>query len=619
MEEELKNLLTKKQPRYITPKFMGEILYNKLLNRTNYLPDNISLSERIYHVIHGIHTSPKCPHCNNNVYGLHKFNIPKKEYIHRFCSKKCNRSYEYNMITPCNTIDYDKNLLIEQVNNGNIDSLRRNIKIMDQVKSFINDIIGNDYKQLTSSEALYFIKNNLKELPKCPITNDYLKYIGKGKYRKHSSSQSSAINPDTILKRTNTVKQKYGVDNVSKSEIIKNKISSTMKSKYNGKLYTQTEEYRERIKTGDIVNKMSEEGKQKVIRSQYIRAWERILSFSDIVKPLFTFDEYDGCGFDKQYKWLCVKTGKEFYGWYHQALIPKSPYTYNGSDIECFIRDYLKQNNISFQQNTKSLINPYELDFYIPDYKLAIECNGLYWHSEACGKDKKYHLNKTNLCKEKNIRLLHIFSDEMINKPKIIISKLNSIFNINKYRIYARKCEVKEISSKIKSKFLSKYHLQGNDNSSICLGLFYNNKLVSVMTFGSKRIAMGHTVKQNEYELIRFCNNYRFTVIGGASKLFKYFERNYNPTHIITYADKRFSYGNVYNYLGFSHKHDSKPNYWYTKNFIEKFHRFNFRKTQLAKKFDNFDSNKTEYQNMLLNGWSRVWDCGNMVFEKSYK
>ena len=135
---------------------------------------------------------------------------------------------------------------------------------------------------------------------------------------------------------------------------------------------------------------------------------------------------------------------------------------------------------------------------------------------------------------------------------------------------------------------------------------------------------MGRKVSgEGEYELSRYCGNFHFYVIGGASKLLKYFERNYKPKKIVTYADKRWSMGDLYFNLGFTHTHDSTPNYWYFKNGYIKtgeiYHRFNFRKSELPKKLEIFDPNKTEWENMQDNGWDRFWDCGNMVFEKIIK
>jgi very-short-patch-repair endonuclease len=293
------------------------------------------------------------------------------------------------------------------------------------------------------------------------------------------------------------------------------------------------------------------------------------------------------------------------------------------SQYEIFVESFFTKNNIKYKRNIRKTIYPLELDFYLPEYNVAIEVDGIYWHGEKKGKDKNYHLNKTNLCKDKNIKLLHITDYELKFKKRIVESKLKSILNISKRKIHGRKCEVREIDTKLKSKFLNKYHLQGNDKASVKLGLFYKDKLVSVMTFCKRRIAMGKkSSEEGEYELSRYCGNFNFYVIGGASKLLKYFERNYTPSKIVTYADKRWSMGDLYFKLGFTHTHDSKPNYWYfDSHYIHNekiYHRFNFRKSELSKKLDKFDPNKTEWQNMKDNMFDRFWDCGNMVFEKTY-
>lgn len=295
--------------------------------------------------------------------------------------------------------------------------------------------------------------------------------------------------------------------------------------------------------------------------------------------------------------------------------------SHNGiSKDEIIIENYLIKNNITYTKNDTSILGKLELDFYLPDFKIGIELNGLYWHSELKGKDRYHHLKKLNLCKEMGIRLINITDYELKNKYDIVISKLKSILNLSKRKIHGRKCEVREIDTSTKSKFLNKYHLQGNDKASVKLGLFYKNRLVSVMTFCKRRIAMGKkTTEEGEYELSRYCGNFNFYIIGGASKLLKYFERNYNPSKIVTYADKRWSCGDLYFKLGFTHTHDSSPNYWYFKPHYlsdKLYHRFNFRKNTLSKKLDIFDPNKSEWENMKNNKWNRIWDCGNMVFEK---
>jgi len=184
--------------------------------------------------------------------------------------------------------------------------------------------------------------------------------------------------------------------------------------------------------------------------------------------------------------------------------------------------------------------------------------------------------------------------------------------------IHARKCTIKEIDTKTKNKFLDKFHLQGADRSKIKLGAFYEEQLISVMTFSKGSIAKGGKTKDNEYELNRFCSDYNFRITGISSRLFKHFIRNYSPKKIYTYADKRWSDGNLYDNLNFKFVHSTDPNYWYMVKdgsfFIRK-HRFNFRKSELENKLKNFNPDISEWKNMQINGFDRIWDCGNIKYE----
>ena len=183
-------------------------------------------------------------------------------------------------------------------------------------------------------------------------------------------------------------------------------------------------------------------------------------------------------------------------------------------------------------QNDKHLIYPYELDIFSPKYNIAIEYDGLYWHNEK-NVDMNYHLMKTELCENKGIQLIHIFEDEWTDKQDIVKSRLKSIFGVIDNRIYARKCEIKEVSHNESKLFLEKNHIQGNVNSKYRYGLYYNNELVSLMTFGNMRKSLGSKTKNECYELLRFCNKLNTSVIGGASKLFKHFIKiNYSTTTI---------------------------------------------------------------------------------------
>jgi len=169
-------------------------------------------------------------------------------------------------------------------------------------------------------------------------------------------------------------------------------------------------------------------------------------------------------------------------------------------------------------------------------------------------------------------------------------------------------CTIKEISTKEKNDFLEQFHIQGPDVSKVKLGAFYQNQLVAVMTFSHGSLAKG-VKHQNPliWELSRFCTNYNFVISGIASKLLDHFKRNFDWEQIFSYADLRWSSGDLYKKLGFQLSHTTSPNYYYWDG-VRRIHRFNLRKRPDEPK------NIPEYILRLKEGYSRVWDCGNLKF-----
>lgn len=317
------------------------------------------------------------------------------------------------------------------------------------------------------------------------------------------------------------------------------------------------------------------------------------------------------------YKFRCKKCNSEYVQNHNSYFIcskcfPKIKSKCENEIFE-FIHDELKMECI---KNSRSIIDNLEIDIFIPSFNLAIEFNGLFWHSEIHGhKNKKYHLTKTIKCLEKNITLIQIFEDEWFHNKELIKSKLKHLFKLNIHnKIYAKKCTIKTITSKEKNIFLTYNHIQGKDNSTIHLGCFYKNVLVSVMTFGKERRALGTKSNDNtSFELIRFASDINYTIVGTAGKLLKYFINNYNVTKIISYADRRWSTGNLYNKLNFVKISDGTPNYWYTTFNFNRLHRFGFTKQKLIKL--GYDPSKTEWEIMQAIGYDRVWDCGHLKYE----
>lgn len=281
-------------------------------------------------------------------------------------------------------------------------------------------------------------------------------------------------------------------------------------------------------------------------------------------------------------------------------------------EIVSFITDELGITNVI--KRNKKLIPPYELDIYLPDYNLAIEYDGVVWHSEKFGRDRYYHIDKLNKCNDIGINLINIFEDEYNDKRDIVYEKLRHLLGKdgNKEKAYARKCIVKEISKNETKSFLDKNHIQGYVPSTVYLGAFFNNTLVGVMTFRKEST-------EGKWELSRFATDIHKHCVGLGGKLFKYFISNYNPDEVKSFADRRWTIhqdNNLYTRLGFKLDSILKPDYSYVTSKSKRVHKFNMRKNLLIKRYPDYNltSDMTESEMTSKLGFYKIWDCGKLKY-----
>jgi len=445
----------------------------------------------------------------------------------------------------------------------------------------------------------------------------------------------------SYIKTKKTNLERYGVENVFESEEIKEKSKKTCFEKYGVEFVQQTKFFIDGVKKTifekygvehhlQIPEILEKQKKTNLEKYGVEHASENEKIKSKITKMIKKSWKKKSCKIypnvlkieNDILTFYCEKCEKEFKiikQLYQNRKKLKSeicticnPLDNQISDKENQLLNFIKENYYgNIVESDRKILNGKELDIYLPELNLAFEFNGLYWHSEFY-KDKNYHLNKTESCLEKNIQLIHIYEDEWIYKQDIVKSMILNKLKKNTKKIYARKTIIKKVTdNKIIRDFLNKNHIQGFVGSSIKLGLFYENELVSLMTFGKKRKFMNSNSKEGEYELLRFCNKLNTNVVGGASKLFKYFERNYNFSEIITYADRSYSQGKLYETLGFNFISKTQPNYYYIIS-KKKYHRFNFRKDVLVK--EGYNQNKTEHEIMLERNIYRIYNSGSLKF-----
>jgi hypothetical protein len=427
-------------------------------------------------------------------------------------------------------------------------------------------------------------------------------------------------NPELKQKQLDTCIAKYGTTNVFGSEYGKKKLRETHMAKYGVDNPSKNSQIIERIREDAIEryrNNKEEilEKRKKTCMENYNVEWnsQRHLSLDSIEKmhdiEYIMHQHFElGKPCNQIAKELGCSTIPIFQTLENNGL---SPIRNSSSTGEQQLHDFIKS-IISDEiiKNDRTILKPKEIDIYIPTRGIAFEYNGIYWHSELHGKTKEYHVDKIDSCEKQNIRLIQIFEPEWFTKQEIVKSRIRNIFGLSK-KIFARKCKIVELTSAIANKFIDENHIQGKCSASVYIGLEYENQLVAVASYSKSRFS-----KKYEWELIRFCNLLDYTVVGGFSKINTYFKNKYKPTSIVSYADRRWSVGNLYESCGFTLVHHSQPNYSYfhSKNVEVLFSRQQFQKHLLKNKLPVFDENLTEWGNMKANGYNRIWDSGNRVY-----
>lgn len=365
---------------------------------------------------------------------------------------------------------------------------------------------------------------------------------------------------------------------------------------------------------------------QSSIRSAYNRPVTKF-EFNDILlKENYEFESFTEVpvliGDKEKYRIRHNDCGHVYLAIYNHFHIngrrcPKCSKVKKFSNGEKEILSFIKSLGVECIPNYRISGRGKELDIYVPSLSLGIEYDGQYWHSERMSNDKLNLFKKTEYFAKKDIRVIHILSSEWAIKSEIVKSRIKYLLNKVDTRIYARKTIFCEISSKEANEFLDNVHIQGKDRNLFkAYGLFYNESLVSVITYNKPRIITNNINDGKSLEIGRFASALNLNIVAGFSKLLKnsldILSTEYS--FIYTYADLKWSVGNVYESNGFTFDDITKPSYHYFRNDNELYHRSNFMKHKLSSKLDTFDPTITEYQNMVNNGYDRIWDCGNLKY-----
>jgi hypothetical protein len=451
---------------------------------------------------------------------FYQYNKNIKNYNIFACSKKCaniKRELTVNKIYGCKNVFQNENIK-ENIKNENIKKYGvSNLNKLDSQKIKIKNTIINKYG----------VENHFN----APEILEKTKKTNLERYGVENANKSNIIKQK--IKNTNI--KKYGFTSACKNELVKIKIKYTNLMKYGNENYMFSTEYLEKRK-----NFLLKKYNISLIENNF---------------PIYKLK----CNICNNNYDICINTLHKRLEYKTILCTNCNPIKSSSSGYEIQLQNFIKENyNKTILFNNRTIISK-ELDIYLPDVKLAFEFNGLFWHSELY-KDNNYHLNKTKECEKNGIQLIHIYEDDWIYKQDVIKSMIINKLNKTKNKIYARKCKIKEIyDDKLIKGFISKNNIEVYVDSKIKIGLFYENVLVCLMLFNNIN-------NKDYYELSNFSVKINTNIIGGASKLLKYFINNYNPKKITTYVNRSYSQGNLYKILGFNFINKCEPNFYYIIN-----------------------------------------------------
>jgi len=377
---------------------------------------------------------------------------------------------------------------------------------------------------------------------------------------------------------------KYGDANAMKVPEIKEKFEQTMIERYGVQYPYQSEEIRNKMKNSLMENHGVENPSHvKNFKTLNIEAKVKsgIITLIDgrLIKDLAKDKGVSHSHLNDIKNKLGIDAAREFSS------------DEGRSQIELFVKKFLEENCIEFSIDKKFEDTNYRPDFQIPDHKIVIECNGLYWHSDKIINDKFCHRKKMVAYKEKGYDSLFFLENEILNKSNIVKSIILNKLKLNKEKVFARKCKIETLSTEESNSFFEENHLMGR-GAGRTYALKLNGEIISA-------IRVKWISKENGLlDVSRFCTKNNISVVGGYSRLISHVEKTEQPKTIQTFVDKRYGDGSYLEVFGFHRETEYISFYW--TDFRDTCHRLTH-----------------PYDSGYEKGLHKIWDCGQAKWVKN--
>ena len=580
---------------------------------------DISIFERIYCLQHGLKCRPLCAHCGKNY--VCGFNVREKSY-RKWCSARCQASDP-------SCVAKSKASRLEKYGMANYNGIEKSKRTRyrrnggkwhacdfgDKVKAgkvahgHSENWTNTEKRAATVSRRFAENPNMWKDREeKTKLTRVKNGHDGnwnnREKFRQTLAARTDEQRQATNAARRRTCNDIYGCDFPAQNAECRRKTVRTCVMKYGVECTLNTERARLNMR-----------------RAMRMSSWnEHVMRQRDVV-PMFSMEEYLAGTASTPFKWKCSKCGAEFHSAWDNGYACGCPECSPkpGRKMQSEIAEYVRSIGVhDVQTDNRSVLGGMELDVYSSSRKAAVELDGLFWHTAegfvvdrssgrtTGGKDRLYHVGKTERCDKAGLRLLHVTDDEWIHDRRLCMAFIRRAFGI---RRETKADSVREIDRVSGERFLRKYSFDKRGGAGVYYGLFKSSRLVSALGVMKSRGRI-----RQEWQVTAYATVNSFDVVGGFRMLYDFFVAAKRPESVVMYADRRFfsafDFGDVMDFAGYT-----KPDYlWVNSTGTKKFK----RKQIVARAVGPYDELKTPLRNMLDAGYRRFFDCGNCVFEKVY-
>lgn len=610
----------------------------ELYDLTSYLPKDVRLAVRKMYILSN--EMILCKVCGGYILKQPVGNIPK------FCSKACRVSPEgkvimgktiektmvdkYGVKNAMYVDEFKENLKNTCIEKYGVDNVNKNAEVREKleatnVRRYGHSCVLSNTDVYNKTKKTMMIKYGVeKALCKKEFSDK-----ASETFHKNYGPQNPKNRNMLQQKKEATNMAKYGTLSPMQNKEIQNKQITTNIAKYGIDFPLRLPEIRDKIRATNIVRYGVPIPSQRPEIIEKTAKWLRNDWYDEFVKrlidlkieALFSKEDYvEGMSSDN-IRFKCLRCDNEFTPQslqIHKIRCPEHTHrALTEEDVSNWVKS-IYSNDVLDNKYMDSDIDTYnqhryELDVYVPGMKVGIELHGIYWHSDIF-KQPRYHKDKYRSFKNiHNIHTIQVFENEWLDgkSREIVKSIIKSKLNAHKTKpIYARKCEIKQLTVDEYRNFCNENHLQGYAAASVKLGLFHNDDLVQIMSFSKSRFNKGY-----DWENIRSASKINTIVVGGMSRLLKHFRKN-NDGSIVSYVDVRYFDGSGYEKNGFELINHTEPNYFYVKNGVDNTleSRNKYQKHKLAKLLENFDPNLSERDNMVNHNFFRIYDAGNLVY-----